>query len=314
MSAGWARSRWPRCTGSRRCCGCPPMPPRGRPWPSGSSIAPRSRRCSTGSRWRPPTRSTSRWCGPETAPAAPAAWLAANTATTRVAAHVRLKTSRLAAGMTHVNAAARRGELGADTVHHLARARTPETADAFDTDEAWLVARLTPLRAEAARAELASWRLGVLERDRPQRARRPRPHPGQRPRPARPRRRLRRPRAAHRRPHPDRAGHRLRRHRSRDRPLAPRRARCTDDTRTRSELHGAAFLDVFRRGLTRTDQHGAPRPLVLAIVDTDTLAGRHHRPRPTARQATGSSSPRAPGPKPMHGRQGALRRAPTPTR
>lgn len=203
----------------------------------------------------------------------PAAWLAANTATTRPAASIRLKTSRLAAGMVHVSAAARRGDLDAEKVHHLVRARTPETEDAFDAEEARLVATLIPLRVDAAKARLLAWRFEVLERTGRNEPDGPAPTPDS---------------------ELDRlnlsggfGGRGLL-----DADLTPegraivfgtieaeidrwfRDGELTDDTRTRSELQGAAFVDIFRRNALTADQHGAPRPLVLALVDADRLAGR----------------------------------------
>ena len=207
------------------------------------------------------------------------AWLAANTSCSRVAANVRLKTARLARTMPHLSAAAQRGDLCADKVHHLARARTAETAEAFERDEAQLVRQLVPLQVEAARAHLLAWRLRVLEEAGRNEPDGPTPGPDTD--------------ADHLNLSGGFGGRGLIQG-----DLTPesralvfggieseidrwfREGALTEDGRSRGELQGRALVELVRRGLDRTDQHGAPRPLVMALADATTLAGTEPAPGP----------------------------------
>ncbi|CAN5523386.1 HNH endonuclease signature motif containing protein [soil metagenome] len=201
------------------------------------------------------------------------AWLASNTSCTRVAANVRLKTARLARSMDHVSAAARSGALSAEKVHDLTRARTPETEDEFDRDEAKLVREVIPLQVEAARVHLLAWRIRTLEEAGRNEPDGPAPTP---------------------RTEQDRinlsigfGGRGLI-----DGELTPesmaivagavgaeidrmhRDGQLAGDDRTRAELHGKALVALIHRGSEAMDQHGAPRPLVIAIADTGSLSDR----------------------------------------
>ena len=200
-----------------------------------------------------------------------ASWVVDNTGVARTSAGALLKTSRLARTMDHVSAAATAGELCADKVHWLTRARRDDVAELFDRDEAFLVGLATKLAVDALRVRLLAWRYRALEelgRNEPDG-------------PA---------------PIPDGEADRLNLHATIggrglvDGELDPasravlfgavsaeidtwfRNGDLNDDSRSRAELNAKALLEIVRRGSAAGTEHGGPRPLIIALADLATLA------------------------------------------
>ena len=200
----------------------------------------------------------------------PVAWLVGNTGESRVSLGGSLKTARLARTMHHVTAAALAGQLCAEKVRLLTRARTDEVAELFDGEEEILVREAAGLTVDHLRVHLSGWRLRALEslgRNEPDG---PRPIPET---------------------EADRinlfegfAGRGLI-----DGDLNPdsreilfravgaqidawhRDGELVDDARSPSELNAAAVLELVRRGSSDTTEHGHPRPLVIALASWDSL-------------------------------------------
>jgi hypothetical protein len=233
----------------------------------------------------------------------PGSWLVERTGCARVAASARLKTARLLRTMPHVAAAARRGELCADQVHLLTRARRREVAEVFDAEEADLVAAVRYLTVDATRAHLDNWHHRALEtlgRNAPD---------------GKP-------------PIPDTEADRL------DLTatfggrgvikgeLSPeslailrgaidaeidrwhRDGQLVDDGRSRAELQADACLDICRRNHLGGHQHGAPRPLIIGVVDADTLAGHPPRTPTTPDAGADDTAPSPEAGRSMAGREG----------
>ncbi len=200
----------------------------------------------------------------------PVAWLVGNTGESRASLGASLKTARLARTMHHVTAAALAGQLCAEKVRLLTRARTDEVAELFDAEEEILVREAASLTVDHLRVHLSGWRLRALEslgRNEPDG---PRPIPET---------------------EADRinlfegfAGRGLI-----DGELNPdsreilfravgaqidawhRDGELVDDARSPSELNAAAVLELVRRGSSDTTEHGHPRPLVIALASWDSL-------------------------------------------
>ena len=200
----------------------------------------------------------------------PVAWLVDRTGMSRAAAGGGLKTARMARSMTHVSAASLAGELCAERVRWLTRARTVEVAACFDRDEKWLVSVAVTLDVDRLRVFLLAWRLRTLEALGCNAADGDAPSPGEHDRlglfngvggrgvvdgdlTAESRELLFRAVAA------EITGWR-------------REGALVDDRRSRLELNADALLAIVKRGCTTGNEHGAPRPLLIAIADLETIA------------------------------------------
>ena len=93
----------------------------------------------------------------------PVTWLVNHTGVRRAAAAAERRTASLIPSMPHVAAASGAGQLTASHIAQLARARTPEVAEAFDRDEALLVGIARTLAADALSRALLAWRYRALE-------------------------------------------------------------------------------------------------------------------------------------------------------
>ena len=201
----------------------------------------------------------------------PVAWLVGNTGESRASLGAALKTARLARSMHHVTAAILAGQLCAEKVRLLTRTRTDEVAELFDAEEEILVREAAGLTVDHLRVHLSGWRLRALEmlgRNEPDG---PRPIPET---------------------EADRinlfegfAGRGLI-----DGELNPdsreilfravgaqidawrRDGELVEDARSQAELNAAAVLELVRRGISDTTEHGHPRPLVIALASWDSLS------------------------------------------
>ena len=201
----------------------------------------------------------------------PVAWLVDRTAVSRAAAGSGLKTARLARSMAHVSAAALAGQLCGERVRWLTRARTDEVAERFDQDEAWLVSQATTLDVDRLRVFLLTWRLRALEeagRNEPD---------GDAPTTPGEQDRINL--------FPGVGGRGVL-----DGDLTPesravlfravaaeisgwhRDGALAEDTRSQAELNADALLAIVKRGCLGGTEHGAPRPLLIALADLDTIA------------------------------------------
>ena len=197
-------------------------------------------------------------------------WLVGNTGESRASLGASLKTARLARATEHINTAALAGDLSAEKVRLLTRARTDEVAELFDDEEQILAKEATLLSVDQLRVHLSGWRLRALESLERNEPDGPRPIPET---------------------EADRinlfegfAGRGLI-----DGELNPdsrealyravgaqidawhRDGDLVDDGRSRAELNAAAILELVRRGSSDTTEHGHPRPLVIALADWDSL-------------------------------------------
>lgn len=199
------------------------------------------------------------------------AWIVSNTGSAKAAADAGVRTARLARRTPLVAAAAAEGLLTGDHVFWLTRARQDDVAELFDRDEAALVDQARQLTVDALRVRLAAWRLRALEE-----LGRNEPDGGP--------------------PLPEGEKDRLNLHEGiggrglLDGELDPasrallfgavaaeidawfRDGRLVDDDRPRSELNARALLDLVAKGSAGTTEHGAPRPLLIALADVATLA------------------------------------------
>lgn len=241
-----------------------------------------------------------------------AAWIVSNTGSARAAAHAAVRTARLARRTPHVADAAAAGLLSADHVFWLTRARQDDVAELFDRDEVALVAQAQQLTVDGLRVRLATWRLRALEelgRNEPD---------GDPPLPEGEQDRLDL--------HEGIGGRGLVAGE-----LDPasrallfgavaaeidawfRDGKLVDDDRSRSELNARALLDLVARGSAGTTEHGAPRPLLIALADVATLAELgldldldvDHLLDALRRHRAGDAAPRAPGgaDPPAHGQR-----------
>ena len=201
----------------------------------------------------------------------PVAWLVDRTAVSRAAAGSGLKTARLARSMAHVSSAALAGQLCGERVRWLTRARTGEVAERFDQDEAWLVSQAITLDVDRLRVFLLTWRLRALEeagRNQPD---------GDAPSPPGEQDRINL--------FPGVGGRGVI-----DGDLTPesrailfravaaeisgwhRDGALVEDTRSQAELNADALMAIVKRGCLGGTEHGAPRPLLIALADLDTIA------------------------------------------
>lgn len=200
----------------------------------------------------------------------PVAWLVDRTGMSRAAAGGGLKTARMARSMAYVSAAALAGELCAERVRWLTRPRTVEVAASFDRDEQWLVSVAVTLDVDRLRVFLLAWRLRTLEALGCNEADSDAPSPGEHDRlglfngvggrgivdgdlTAESREVLFRAVAA------EITGWR-------------REGALVDDRRSCLELNADALLAIVKRGCATGTEHGAPRPLLIAIADLETIA------------------------------------------
>lgn len=205
--------------------------------------------------------------------AAPGPWLAANLDVRRGRAHFQIGLARkLRNGFPLVGEAAAAGRLGRAKVELLVKARTPEVAELFDREEADLVTDVQARTVEAAEAYLASWRLAAFER------------------------------LGRNLPDSDPGDHREPSHLQFS-PLLEGRALVrgeldavdaatviqavndridqwytagllAGDTRSRQELQAAALVELVTDGTAATNRGKGARPLVIALIDADTLSAR----------------------------------------
>jgi Domain of unknown function (DUF222) len=200
-------------------------------------------------------------------------WLRSHTGRTRANAGWLRRTGLLAAPMPVITAALEAGLAPIENLGQVVRVRTDQLADLFDRDESLLVQYAIELDGDALKVELQRWRLAALEE------------------------------LGENEPDRDPGGsdldtlklsggidgrglgsldltaetHALVRggidaeidawHQS---------GIMSEDGRTRAELEGAAFRDIFERGLPQSDQHGSLRPSVIGVADLDTIFGRAH--------------------------------------
>ncbi len=200
----------------------------------------------------------------------PVAWLVSNTGESRASLGASLKTARLARTMHRVTAAALAGELCAEKVRLLTRARTDEVAELFDAEEEILVKEAAGLTVDHLRVHLSGWRLRALEslgRNEPD---------GPKPIPETEADRINLFEGFAGRGviegelNPD-SREVLFRAVGAQIDAWHRDGELVDDDRSPAELNAAAVLELVRRGSSDTTEHGHPRPLVIALASWDSL-------------------------------------------
>jgi hypothetical protein len=196
------------------------------------------------------------------------AWLAAETAMAAAAAKHWLRCAEDLRSMPLVREQSVSGALPHAKVRLLAKVRTPKLREVFADQEAYLVETVAGLTVDGAKAFLAAWKIRALAElgdDGPAD-----PH-------AEDRLYLSSTFGGH---HDLRGGFC-----AEDGAILAgglnaeidgwhRSGQLEGDERSRGQLRAAALMAIVRRGLVATRQHDEVRPLVIGLVDADTLAGR----------------------------------------
>ena len=205
--------------------------------------------------------------------AAPAPWLTANLGVRRGRAGFQVGLARkLRTGYPLVGEAAAAGRLGRAKVELLVKARTPDVAEVFDREEADLVDAVEARTVEAAETYLASWRLAVFERLG---RNLPDADPGDERE------------SSHLQLSPLLEGRSLVRGELNAADTAivigavndridqwHAAGLLTGDPRSRQELQAAALVELVTDGTAPANRGNGARPLVLALIDADTLSAR----------------------------------------
>jgi hypothetical protein len=202
-----------------------------------------------------------------------ASWINANLNVRAGAARYQVAIARkLRSGFPHVREWAAAGRLGRVKVELLVKARAEDVAEVFDREEHELVAAVECRTVEAADAYLASWRLEVLERLRQ----------NDRDTPPPPEHELSTlqlsPILDERmmiRGELDAEGAAIVRKAIDDRIDQWFAAGLlANDDRSRQELQAAALIELVQDGTAAANRGAGARPLVLALIDADTLTAR----------------------------------------
>lgn len=221
----------------------------------------------------------------------PVSWLTSHTETPRTSAAATVKTARSLRSMPATAAASAEGSLGSAKVRLLSRARTPEVANEFDAQEEVLVRTLQGLSVDGASTYLEAWRLRAMPDGGGGEAE-----------------------ASHEADEmhvsPTFGGHHAVRggYCATDGAILTgaldaeidswhRQGRLVGDTRTRSHLRAAALIAIVQRGVDSTTRNGDVRPLVIAVVEADLLAG-NRAPGRGVRPFPGPGPGSRPGPCP----------------